>query len=319
MAESKYIDYFSINSDYIGFRDVHDTHELVSFNNNSTLRIWYNIESSSYDPHWHTALEIIVPLENYYEAEINSIIYHVEPGNIMIIPPGELHKLNAPPSGSRFIFLFDLSVITRLKGFSGVKSVLTHPLYISKDSSPEVHRDLYELLIAMTNEYFSRSEFMELSIYALLIQFFVKLGYHHLNQSELFSNVKLDKRKEYIQKFNNLINYIDTHYMEDLDLEEIAESIGFSKFHFSRLFKQYTNFTFCGYLCYRRIKAAEELLAIPDLSITEISLQIGFSSISTFNRVFKQQKNCTPSEYRAKNQPYNSIQTIPPMHTKEAD
>ena len=67
------------------------------------------------------------------------------------------------------------------------------------------------------------------------------------------------------------------------------------------------------------VRFLKELLAIPDLSITEISLQVGFSSISTFNRVFKQQKNCTPSEYRAKNQPYNSIQTIPPMHTKEAD
>ena len=97
------------------------------------------------------------------------------------------------------------------------------------------------------------------------------------------------------------MDYIDEHYMEDLNLEDIAESIGFSKFHFSRLFKQYTNFTFCDYLCYRRIKVAEELLAMPDLSITEVALQAGFPSISTFNRLFKQHKNCTPSEYRSKN------------------
>ena len=42
--------------------------------------------------------------------------------------------------------------------------------------------------------------------------------------------------------------------------KDIASSIGFSKYHFSRLFKQYTNYTFCAYLCHRRIKVAEELL-----------------------------------------------------------
>ncbi len=97
------------------------------------------------------------------------------------------------------------------------------------------------------------------------------------------------------------MEYIDIHYMEELNLEDIAESTGFSKYHFSRLFKQYTGFTFCDYLCHRRIKVAEELLARPDLSITEAALQAGFPSISTFNRLFKQYKNCTPSEYRSRN------------------
>jgi AraC-like DNA-binding protein len=153
----------------------------------------------------------------------------------------------------------------------------------------------------MRNEYFSKAEYGELTIYSLLLNLFVKLGYNHINTGNLFPNVRLYKQKEYVQKFNTLMDYIDEHYMEDLNLETIAKSIGFSKFHFSRLFKQYTNFTFCDYLCYRRIKVAEELLAEPDLSITEIALQAGFPSISTFNRLFKQRKNCTPSEYRSKN------------------
>lgn len=102
------------------------------------------------------------------------------------------------------------------------------------------------------------------------------------------------------------MTYIDTHYTENLDLETVAKSVGFSKYHFSRLFKQYTNFTFGDYLCYRRIKAAEELLANPDLSITEVAIQAGFPSISTFNRLFKQHKNCTPSEYRSKEHTFHN-------------
>ena len=106
--------------------------------------------------------------------------------------------------------------------------------------------------------------------------------------------------KEYVTKFGNLLEYIDNHYTEDLTLEDMADIIGFSKYHFSRLFKQYTNFTFCDYLKNRRIQAAEMLLEQPEYSITEVALQAGFPSISTFNRIFKEYKNCTPTEFRTR-------------------
>jgi AraC-like DNA-binding protein len=104
-----------------------------------------------------------------------------------------------------------------------------------------------------------------------------------------------------MDKFNTVMDYIDSHYTEDLNQDDIAASVGFSKYHFSRLFKQYTNYTFSSYITRRRIRAAENLLEQPELSVTEVALQSGFPSISTFNRVFKQVKNCTPSEYREKN------------------
>ena len=82
-------------------------------------------------------------------------------------------------------------------------------------------------------------------------------------------------------------------------MEMVDEHSGFSKLHFSRLFKKYTNTTFYDYLILKRIQAAEQLLADADLSITEVALRTGFSSISTFNRTFKRKKNCTPREYRS--------------------
>ena len=123
---------------------------------------------------------------------------------------------------------------------------------------------------------FQPKRIQRLIIYSLLINFFVKFAYNRINAEALFPKVQLDKQKEYIQKFNALMTYIDTHYTENLDLETVAKSVGFSKYHFSRLFKQYTNFTFGDYLCYRRIKAAEELLANADLSITEVAIQQDF-------------------------------------------
>ncbi len=306
-ANANYLDFYTINADYMGSRQVMDEQETVAFHNGSTMRIWYNEQSDNYRQHWHTAIEIIMPVENYYEARINDTLYHIMPGEVLVIPPGEIHELHAPQTGKRFIFLFNITLITRLKGFSSLQSLLAQPLYITPQSYPQIYDDVYQILVQMRNEYFNKNEFAELVIYSLLLNFFVKFGYNRINTENQFPNVRLYKQKEYVQKFNNLMDYIDEHYMEDLNLEDIAESIGFSKFHFSRLFKQYTNFTFCDYLCYRRIKVAEELLAKPDLSITEIALQAGFPSISTFNRLFKQHKNCTPSEYRAKNRTQHNL------------
>ena len=52
------------------------------------------------------------------------------------------------------------------------------------------------------------------------------------------------------------------------------------------------------YLTQKRIAHAEQLLIEPNLSITEVAMRSGFNSLSTFNRIFKAAKNCTPSEYK---------------------
>lgn len=278
--------------------------ELVQYHQDSAIRIWYNDLPANYEPHWHTALEIIVPVENWYEATIGSESFHLVPGDILMIPPGELHSLHAPETGNRFVFLFDLSLLTRLRGFAGIQSVLSTPIHLTRATYPNIYDDIYQLLLQMRNEYFSKNEFMDLTIFALLLNLFVKLGTNHLDSIDLFSNARTYKQKEYVDKFNAVMDYIDANYMKELDLDEIASSNGFSKYHFSRLFKQYTNYTFCSYITHRRIKIAEKLLEEPNLSITEVALQSGFPSISTFNRVFKQMKGCTPSEYREKNAPY---------------
>ncbi len=68
------------------------------------------------------------------------------------------------------------------------------------------------------------------------------------------------KQQEYIEAVLSVCRYINVHYMENLSLEEVAAVSGFSKFHFTRIFKQYMNMTFYEYLNSKRVKRAEELL-----------------------------------------------------------
>lgn len=297
---------YSINNDFSGIRTMQSIQEFVEYHGEDAVRIWYNDANVSYEPHWHNALEIIVPMENWYDATVDNKNYHVLPGEILIIPSGALHSLRAPQSGNRFIFLFDVSSIATLHGFSQIESILTPPQCISKASHPQIYDDVYQLLMQIRNEYFGEKDFAELTIFSLLLNLFVLIGTNHLNSLNFFSSMRPSKQKAYINKFNTVMEYIDAHYMSDLSLDDVAAAAGFSKFHFSRLFKQYTGFTFCDYIRHRKIKVAEELLNQSDLSVTEIAMQSGFVSLSTFNRVFRQLKNCSPTEYREKNQRYSS-------------
>ena len=292
-------DFYEANNDWSGNRNlIKNTHELVEYKNNSSVRIWYNEQAIDYDSHWHTALEIIMPVENYYDVIVNQVTYHIVPGDILLIPPKEIHSLTAPTSGSRLIYLFDITLLMKLKGFTGIQPLLVESLFITYHTFPQIYHNLYHILVHIRDEYFSKNEYSELMITSLLLNFFIQIGYNHIHSHNLFLNTQPPRQREYVQKFNNLLEYIDEHYTENLTLKDVASYCGFSKFHFSRLFKQYTSYTYNDYLNNLIIKAAAEMLADPDLSITEIAMRSGFSSISTFNRLFKQTKHCTPGEFR---------------------
>lgn len=301
------MDLYTINNDFSGVRTMEEDKELVEFQAKSLHRVWYNEQTDSFDAHWHTAMEIIEPIENYYDIIINEKIHHINPGDILFIPPGIVHEIVAPEYGRRYVYLIDISSLTKMNGFAAVSPVLSSPLILNTSTHPKSYDEIRQLLSGIRDWYFSNDDFSELKIHALITETLIKLAEYHLKESMSFQNTRLYKQKEYAQKFGAILDYIEKHYTESISLELVTEVSGFSKFHFSRLFKQYTDMTFCDYLNYRRLTAAEELLAKPDLSITEVALQTGFPSIATFNRIFKQKHGCTPTEYRLKNSHYKGI------------
>lgn len=285
------------------------SHETVAFRKNSTVLIWRNSQNMSYSPHWHTAMEVIIPLENDYDVSVRETNYHLLPYDILMIPPGEIHTLLAPETGIRNIYLMDLSFLTQIRGFASIQALMSQSVHITKASHPKIYKSVLNQFLAIAAEYFRDKEYCEIMIYSMLLKIFAELGYYRTQDRDLFANCRTDKKKEYIQKMNVVLDFIDKNYGEDINLDKMADMAGFSKYHFSRLFTQYTGHTFCDYLNLRRIRAAESLLSEDNLTITEAAMQSGFSSIATFNRVFKALKGCSPSEYRNLNKlsaEYNS-------------
>ena len=273
-------------------------YERVNFVKNSSILLHYNHEYENYPIHWHTAMEIIMPMENNYIVVINKITYNLAKGDILIIPPGDLHELFAPPTGSRIILQFDFSIINDLKGFSSISPILLKPRVILHNNSNDIYHELVGLLLGIKDEYFNNDVLSESFMYSKIIQFFVIIARKYMNTDNLFPDVKLNKQKEYIDKINSIFDYINNNLTEDLTLDRIASIAGFSKFHFSRIFKQYTNLSYYEYLNQQRVKVASRLLLDPKLTVTDVAMQSGFCSISTFNRVFKTVKECTPTEFK---------------------
>ncbi len=106
-------------------------------------------------------------------------------------------------------------------------------------------------------------------------------------------------RDEYIGRINRVIDYIQNHLEEQLDLESLARVAHFSKFHFHRIFTAMVGETLNSFIKRLRIeKAATQLIAYPKSSITEIALNCGFSGSSQFSRSFNEYFGMSASAYR---------------------
>jgi AraC-like DNA-binding protein/ligand-binding sensor protein len=92
--------------------------------------------------------------------------------------------------------------------------------------------------------------------------------------------------------------FIAEHQTESLSLGQVAKSVNSSPFYFCKLFKKATGLNFTDYLSRIRIERAKNLLLNPNLRVSEIAFEVGFQSLTHFNRVFKHTVGQSPTHYR---------------------
>ncbi|WP_270164442.1 response regulator transcription factor [Paenibacillus sp. SYP-B4298] len=97
---------------------------------------------------------------------------------------------------------------------------------------------------------------------------------------------------------NDIVAYIDKHYMDNLSLQQLAAAFHLSREYISRKFKQEFGHNFSDYLSAYRIGKAKQLLLNPYLKLAQIAEMVGFSDVKYFSKVFKKQEGRSPREYR---------------------
>lgn len=93
--------------------------------------------------------------------------------------------------------------------------------------------------------------------------------------------------------------FIYEHQTEELSLAQVAKAVNMSSFYFCKMFKKVVGINFTEYVARVRIEKSKNLLLNPNLRVSEIAFEVGFQSLTHFNRVFKKILGQSPTEYRA--------------------
>jgi len=109
---------------------------------------------------------------------------------------------------------------------------------------------------------------------------------------------KSDTVKDYFERINKVLLYINNNIDKKMDLEELAGVSNFSTYHFHRIMKAYLNEPLWSYIVRLRLDTAARLLKMAENPINDIAYSIGYETPSSFNKAFKKRFNVTPKEFR---------------------
>ncbi len=282
-----------------GFRVLkEDAHEFITYPANTSIRCWHRKdEPDSYAPHFHSAVEVLLPLHGEMTTVVDGTEYRLLAGEVMIIPAGCMHSLQMGPGNERELILFEMNGVFSLKEFGAFRQLLSKPVYL--DMAHPVREKAQGILMQLLQIYRSGMLLRNLYCYALLLEMYAALGEDYLGHSASQSEMNaLHRQLSGEDAFGRALDYVDSNFMDDVTLDSLAAYAGFSRYTLSRMFRQHTGSTFTQYLNNRRVTMAMELLASTKMPVTQVALQCGFNSIATFNRVFRELKGCTPTQYR---------------------
>lgn len=116
--------------------------------------------------------------------------------------------------------------------------------------------------------------------------------------SALINQITLEKQNAEPPLVQKAREYIDKHKMEPLSLSAVATAAGASVFHFCKVFRKSTGLKFTDYVARIRLEDAKTQLLNPNRRISEIAYDVGFQSLTQFNRMFKRVFGQSPTEFR---------------------
>ncbi|HKP04297.1 MAG TPA: helix-turn-helix domain-containing protein [Chthoniobacterales bacterium] len=118
--------------------------------------------------------------------------------------------------------------------------------------------------------------------------------------SALINQIVLEQQNAEPPLVQKAREYIERHKMEPLSLAAVAQASGASVFHFCKVFKKTTGLKFTDYVARVRLEDAKNQLANPSRRISEVAYDVGFQSLTQFNRMFKRVFGQSPTEFRAR-------------------
>lgn len=250
-----------------------------------------NVGSARYDGDWHSIPHTHGHAELFYivggdgQFQIEDELFPVKADQLVIVSPNVIHtEVSFKAHPLEYIVLgiegLELSMeknqdgrfcVLDYQGGGDIRTCLRHILRESQEM-----RTGYETVC---------QAYLEILIVRLM-------------RSITFSVVPVSVEKRASRQCATIRRYIDTHYKEQLNLDTLAEQAHVNKYYMAHAFKKEYGISPIQYLSSRRIEESKYLLRETDLSLSQISRLLGFSSGSYFSQSFCKAVGMAPMEYR---------------------
>ncbi|MDO4166294.1 MAG: AraC family transcriptional regulator [Eubacteriales bacterium] len=246
--------------------------------------------------------ELVVVLRGRADHVVGSETYPVQKGDVFVIGENTAHGYSNARDFKicnimfRMNHIFDpASDLCNMEGF--------HALFVIEPSLTKNHSFISRL--SLKNQTFSTVNHMISQMIAEYekkdrgYQTFLKTSF--ISLALTFSRIYQETTKTDTNQFSPLIapiSYLESHYPEEITVQQLAEISGLSTRHFNRLFQSAYQTSPVQYLLQYRIQKAEKLLHYTEMSISEIAYQCGFNDSNYFSRQFRKTHGITPRQFR---------------------
>ena len=269
--------------------------EEVKYIEDTPIRIILDDEISilkgKLPPHWHNEIEIDLVLQGSVYYIVNGTSYHVAKDEIVIVDSSVIHSGRCSDGSTVEETHAEVMTVQINKDVFRYANytIPSFQVFLSKQHNAK----LRAIMAQIKDIYEKKAEYYELLLNSEVLKLCYCLLINHSIQNETQEIFRHTTRE-----IKRAIQYVEHHCSEKLNLGDVASFIHYNPSYFSRRFHQFTGFTFNEYLNRCRIDAASKMLLETEKTISEIGLECGFPSVSSFITFFKRQHQVTPEKYR---------------------
>lgn len=237
--------------------------------------------------HWHGFFEIEVILGGHGTQTLNGQPYPLKRGCIYFLTPLDFHEVTAEEDVELYNLMFREDMLSQTLLSTVYEAGQGRILYLTEPDFDEV----FSLCSLLEQEYSRQAPHREEYLRNLL-ECFLILIFRQLRQTLPDSG---QTRKDYIQK---AMLYLQWNFRKNPSLADVAAAVNLNANYFSQRFREETGQSYTEYLTGLKLAYAKRLLRSGELSVTEVCFDSGFTSLSNFLKVFRQETGLSPSQYR---------------------
>ena len=276
---------------------MHLRKEYISYLSDLPINISF-CSVKNYPIHWQDAIEIIYVLKGSINVTIDTDTMVLKENNIEIVNMDEAHRLYSNEENRVLIFHIDPDFFE--KYYNDMKNMFFYTNSEERNSQKgEAYEELRTFLAIILCETIQKKddydEYIEKSLIDLLYHLINNFNYLIYYQEELKDN------EEQLERYHRISKYIYNNYNNNITLQDIADKEFLSTNYLSHEIKYATGYSFTDLINLTRVQESLKLLLDTDMTLSEISEEVGFSHTRYLNKHFKLNFKMTPLQFRKKN------------------